>query len=359
MSSSGLTQAQRKTLLHNIQNWATKLGFADIGVSNIDLSQAEQHLTSWLAQGFHGSMSYMQHHGKKRTHADMLVPGTISILSLRMDYLPESQDAAISVLNEPNLAYVSRYALGRDYHKLIRQRLKKLALKIQVDIGELGYRVFTDSAPVMEKPIAGKAGLGWVGKHSNILNREAGSWFFLGEIYIDIELPESAERQNHCGDCTRCIDVCPTQAIVAPYIVDARKCISYLTIENHGDIPLALRSKMGNRIYGCDDCQLYCPWNSFASISKEADFKARNHLNKIALSELFQWSEDTFLERFEGSPIRRIGYQNWLRNIAVALGNAQNTPQNLKALLSRKEHSDHRVQEHIHWAIEQQGYSGI
>lgn len=352
-----ICESLHDSLLSDIKAWALTLGFSDVGVSNIDLAKAEQQLIDWLDQGFHGSMSYMQHHGSKRTRPDELVPGTVSMLSLRLDYLPEAMDEAISILNQPNSAYVSRYALGRDYHKLIRQRLNKLALKIQEKIGDFGYRVFTDSAPVMEKPIAAKAGLGWVGKHSNLLNREAGSWFFLGEIYLSIALPESPARQNHCGDCSSCIDACPTGAIVAPYVVDARKCISYLTIENHGDIPLALRAKMGNRIYGCDDCQLYCPWNRFAPIGSETDFNARNNLDKQKLTKLFSWTEADFLKRFEGSPIRRIGYQNWLRNIAVALGNAEKSSENLNALRSRQQHSDARVKAHIHWAIEQQIYS--
>ena len=341
-------------LLADIKSWALDLGFADVGISNIDLSESEQNLLEWLNKGFHGSMSYMSKHGVKRTQPEQLIPGTVSILSLRMDYLPESQNNALAVLRNPNLAYVSRYALGRDYHKLIRRRLKKLADKIQAQLPDCEYRVFTDSAPVMEKPIAKKAGLGWVGKHSNILNREAGSWFFLGEIYLNFALPQSPARENHCGDCRSCIDACPTQAIVEPYVVDARKCISYLTIENDGDIPLELRPQMGNRIYGCDDCQLYCPWNRFAPPGVEADFKSRNQLDTSDLASLFLWSEEEFLQRFEGSPIRRIGYQNWLRNIAVALGNTERTVANLEALRMRENHPDARVNEHIHWAIEQQ-----
>ncbi len=340
-------------LLSQINGWAKELGFADVGISNLDLRLAEQQLFDWLDKGFHGSMAYMQRHGKKRTRAELLVPGTVSILSARMDYLPETQNAAISVLNDANLAYISRYALGRDYHKLIRQRLNKLAQRIQQRIAEFGYRVFCDSAPVMEKPIAAKAGLGWVGKHSNLMNREAGSWFFLGEIYLDFALPPSSPRQNHCGDCTRCMTACPTQAIVAPYVVDARKCISYLTIENHGDIPIELRPKLGNRIYGCDDCQLFCPWNKDAPLSQETDFTVRRSLNNTPLATLFSWSETDFLKRLEGSPIRRIGYQNWLRNIAVALGNAPKTAANHKALRKRKNHPEPRVKAHIHWALEQ------
>ncbi|MEE9448330.1 MAG: tRNA epoxyqueuosine(34) reductase QueG [Arenicellales bacterium] len=358
MHNPTLTNSKAEALLTQIKSWAKELGFADIGVSNLDLSEAESRLHAWLLNGFHGSMDYMQRHGTKRTEPDKLIPGTVSILSLRMDYLPESQSQAIDVLSEPNTAYISRYALGRDYHKLIRKRLKQLALKIQSEIDEVEYRVFTDSAPVMEKPIAHKAGLGWMGKHSNILNREAGSWFFLGEIYLNFALPETSARKNHCGGCTACIDVCPTQAIIAPYVVDARKCISYLTIENHDDIPLALRPLIGNRIYGCDDCQLFCPWNRFATLTGETAFHPNSLIKDKPLTELFAWDEATFLKQLEGSPIRRIGYQNWLRNIAVALGNAKgNTKQNaenLAALSSRKDHADARVAEHIHWAIEQQ-----
>jgi len=354
MTQATLTATQADRLLRKIRHGAKALGFADVGVSNIDLSQAEQRLLDWLGKGFHGSMSYMQHHGVKRTRPEKLVPDTLSVLSLRMDYLPEGMDTAISVLNTPDLAYVSRYALGRDYHKLIRKRLAQLAQIIQQELETCEYRVFTDSAPVMEKPIASKAGLGWVGKHSNILNREAGSWFFLGEIYLNFKLPESPAVEGHCGECTACIDVCPTRAIVEPYVVDASLCISYLTIENSGDIPLDLRKSMGNRIYGCDDCQLFCPWNRFASIAQQDDFKSRHALDSSRLNELFSWDEATFLKRFEGSPIRRIGYQSWLRNIAVALGNAPRTEQHLQALLARQDHPDERVRSHIRWAIEEQ-----
>ncbi len=348
------TVEQADILLRDIRKQAEVLGFAEVGVSGIDLSDAEQGLLEWLAKGFHGSMSYMQHHGLKRTRPELLVPGTLSVLSLRMDYLPESMDSAIEVLNAPDLAYISRYALGRDYHKLIRKRLAQLASYIGQKLEGTEYRVFTDSAPVMEKPMARKAGLGWVGKHSNILNRDAGSWFFLGEIYLNFRLPESPAISDHCGECTTCIDVCPTQAITAPYQVDARRCISYLTIENAGDIPLEFRKSMGNRIYGCDDCQLFCPWNRFAEIAAQADFKSRHALDSRTLIDLFGWDEPTFLKRFEGSPIRRIGFQSWLRNIAVALGNAPASEACLTALQSRKDHTDERVLEHIQWAIEQQ-----
>jgi len=354
MIAPELSPQQADKLLQQIRKQALALGFADMGVSGIKLREAEQALLDWLARGFHGSMSYMEHHGLKRSRPELLVPGTVTVLSLRMDYLPETMPDAIDVLNNPELGYVSRYALGRDYHKLIRKRLAQLSKLIEQQFENCEYRVFTDSAPVMEKPIASRAGLGWVGKHSNILNREAGSWFFLGEIYLNFALPESRPRQDHCGECTACIDACPTDAIVAPYQVDARLCISYLTIENAGDIPLELRKSMGNRIYGCDDCQLFCPWNRFADIAPQADFKSRHALDASRLSDLFSWDEAAFLKRFEGSPIRRIGYQNWLRNIAVALGNAPASKEVMQALLARQDHQDLRVREHISWAIDQQ-----
>jgi epoxyqueuosine reductase len=299
-------------------------------------------------------MGWMAHHGSKRSRPAELVPGTLSIISVRMDYFPPDSLDAEMLLNHPERAYISRYALGRDYHKLIRQRLEKLAQQLQADVGSFGYRVFTDSAPVLEKPIAVKAGLGWMGKHTNILSREAGSWFFLGEIYTDLPLPETGSTSSHCGQCTACIDVCPTQAIIAPYELDARRCISYLTIEHQGSIPPELRPLMGNRIYGCDDCQLVCPWNRFAQTSPEADFAVRNGLDSARLSELFQWSEAEFLRKLEGSAIRRIGYERWLRNLAVALGNMPINGTTLHLLQRRRaETSGSMVQEHIDWAIQQ------
>lgn len=326
-----------------------------MGVSNIDLSVAEQRLLDWLAQGYHGDMAWMAHHGTKRSRPAELVPGTLSVISVRMDYLPPDSADAVMILNHPERAYISRYALGRDYHKVIRQRLEKFTQLLQAEIGAFGYRVFTDSAPVLEKPLAVKAGLGWMGKHTNILSRDAGSWFFLGEIYTDLPLEETGSVSEHCGQCTACIDVCPTQAILAPYTLDARRCISYLTIEHQGSIPLALRPLMGNRIYGCDDCQLICPWNRFAQTSPEADFAVRHGLDSARLCELFCWSEQTFMRKLEGSPIRRIGYERWLRNIAVALGNAPFSS-TILALLQQKlvEVDNPLVQEHIQWAIDQQ-----
>lgn len=338
-----------------IQAIGRALGFNAVGVSNIDLSGAEQRLMDWLAQGYHGEMAWMAHHGSKRSRPAELVSGTLSIISVRMDYLPPDSADAVMVLNHPERAYVSRYALGRDYHKVIRQRLETFAQRLQAEIGAFGYRVFTDSAPVLEKPIAVKAGLGWMGKHTNILSRDAGSWFFLGEIYTDLPLEETGSVSEHCGQCTACIDVCPTQAILAPYVLDARRCISYLTIEYQGSIPLELRPLMGNRIYGCDDCQLICPWNRFAQTSPEADFAVRNGLDSARLSELFQWSEAEFMRKLEGSPLRRIGYARWLRNIAVALGNAPPSRSTLTLLQHKHATVDSALaREHIQWAIDQQ-----
>lgn len=338
-----------------LQSIGKALGFNAIGVSNTDLSFAEQRLLDWLTQGYQGDMAWMAHHGTKRSRPDELVSGTLSVISVRMDYLPPDSSDAVMVLNHPERAYISRYALGRDYHKVIRQRLEKFAQRLQAEMGAFGYRVFTDSAPVLEKPIAVKAGLGWMGKHTNILSRGAGSWFFLGEIYTDLPLEETGSVSEHCGQCTACIDVCPTQAILAPYVLDARRCISYLTIEYQGSIPLELRPLMGNRIYGCDDCQLICPWNRFAQTSPEADFAVRNGLDSARLSELFQWSETEFMRRLEGSSIRRIGYERWLRNIAVALGNAPPSLSTLNLLRHNYAALDSvLVKEHVQWAIDQQ-----
>jgi epoxyqueuosine reductase len=346
------TPADIATFFQQLQAFSKQLGFNAIGISNIDLSDAEQRLHDWLAKGYQGDMGWMQSHGTKRSRPAELIPGTLSIISVRMDYFPPDSTDATMLLNHPQRAYISRYALGRDYHKLIRQRLEKLAQYLQTAIGTFGYRVFTDSAPVLEKPIAVKAGLGWMGKHTNVLNREAGSWFFLGEIYTDLALPETGRVTEHCGQCSACIDVCPTAAIVAPYSVDARRCISYLTIEHQGSIPVELRPLLGNRIYGCDDCQLVCPWNRFAHTSPEADFAVRHQLDKALLSDLFQWTESEFLRKLEGSAIRRIGYERWLRNIAVALGNTPFHPSTLHLLQTRRrEISSALVLEHVDWAI--------
>ena len=339
------------TLKREMIAWCRELGFQQAGVADIDLSQAEARLGDWLRARFHGSMSYMERHGSKRSHPEELVPGTLRVLSVRMDYLPEDQDTAKQLLDHGSSAYISRYALGRDYHKVLRGRLRELARRIEQSVGAFGYRVFVDSAPVLEKAIAEKAGIGWIGKHTNLIDRESGSWFFLGELYTDLPLPVDVAEESRCGSCTACIEVCPTRAIVAPYTLDARRCISYLTIENKESIPLEFREAIGNRIYGCDDCQLFCPWNKFAKPTAEGDFAPRHGLQSAALTELFMWSEATWFEKTEGSAIRRIGHERWLRNIAVALGNADSTPQVLSALNARREDASPLVMEHIDWAL--------
>ncbi len=334
-----------------IKQWGRSLGFQQVGIASIDLQHAEEDFLIWLKSGFHGEMDYMAKHGTKRSRPDELLPGTISIITVRMDYFPNESTDPVRILNCPEKAYVSRYALGRDYHKMMRQRLKKLALRIEMISESLTSRVFVDSAPVMEKPLAAQSGLGWVGKHTCLINRDAGSWFFLGEIYTDLPLMTDKPTNNHCGSCTKCIEVCPTQAIIAPYQLDARRCISYLTIEKQGSIPEEFRPLMGNRIYGCDDCLLFCPWNRFAGLSQEADFNPRHALDRSDLIELFGWSEVTFLQRMEGSPIRRIGHERWLRNIAVALGNAPDHPMITEALKQKLEHPSEIVREHVIWAL--------
>ncbi|MEM6513969.1 MAG: tRNA epoxyqueuosine(34) reductase QueG [Pseudomonadota bacterium] len=338
----------------SIDAWALELGFQQVGVSDIDLADAGEHLRNWLADSMHGEMQWMERHGSKRYRPDELVPGTVRVLSVRMDYLPEPQDAAIDLLDDESRAYVSRYALGRDYHKLLRRRLQQLADRIGEAIGEFGYRVFVDSAPVLEKPIAEKAGLGWIGKHTNVINRDAGSWFFLGELYTDLPLPVDEPATEHCGSCRSCIDVCPTDAIVAPFRLDARRCISYLTIEHASTIPEEYRRPMGNRIYGCDDCQLFCPWNKFATPTDERDFAPRHGLDDIQLSELADWDEADFLKKTEGSAIRRIGYERWRRNLAVALGNARPSTEIQRALQSMRDDPSELVREHVQWALNEQ-----
>lgn len=342
------------TLAKQIKIWGETLGFQKIGISDIDLSSAEAQLIQWLEKNFHADMHYMEKHGTKRSRPNELKPGTLRIISVRMDYYPEPAQEPWSVINNADLGYVSRYALGRDYHKVMRKKLKKLALLIEGYTPELEYRVFVDSAPVLEKAIAEKAGLGWIGKHSNLLSREAGSWFFLGEIYINLPLPVDNDVSSHCGKCTACIDDCPTKAIVAPYQVDANRCISYLTIENKKSIPVEFRKAMGNRIYGCDDCQLVCPWNKFSKPTTEDDYSVRHSLDNENLLTLFLWDEATFLTNTEGSPIRRIGYTSWIRNIAVALGNAPKSDNLMKALIAKRNTLGTMVDEHINWAIEQQ-----
>ena len=333
--------------------WCRQLGFQQAGVSDIDLAAADARLNDWLEQRFHGSMHYMERHGSKRSHPEELVPGTVRVISVRMDYLPDSQQRMQSLLDDEARAYVSRYALGRDYHKVLRGRLRELARRIEERSGPFGYRVFVDSAPVLEKPLAEKAGLGWIGKHTNLINRDEGSWFFLGELYTDLPLPVDDAEESHCGTCTACIEICPTRAIVAPYVLDARRCISYLTIESRNPIPVEFRKAIGNRIYGCDDCQLYCPWNKFATRSNERDFAPRHGLDDAELVDLFLWDEATFLERTEGSAIRRIGYEQWLRNVAVGLGNAKTSPELVAALKSRQHDPSRLVAEHVAWALAQ------
>lgn len=342
-------------IAHWIRQEARALGFTGVGITDTDLGEAEEGLQRWLAQGFHGEMEYMARHGLRRARPSELVPGTVSIISVRMDYLPPLAEVPRRVLADPRKGYVSRYALGRDYHKVLRQRLQKLAERLRARLHEAGHalvhRAFTDSAPVMETVIAEKAGLGWKGKHSLLLSREAGSWFFLGELFTNLPLPVDQPVQGHCGRCTACMDICPTRAIVADGVVDARRCISYLTIELDGPIPLEFRRPMGNRIYGCDDCQLVCPWNRFARYSEEADFRARHGLDDPDLVALFGWTEAQFLERMAGSAIRRIGYRRWQRNLAVALGNAPPDERVVRALKARLPDADPLLREHVEWAL--------
>lgn len=342
-------------LAQRIKDWGRSLGFSDIGIGAADLSEDETHLLAWLDAGRHGEMDYMERHGTRRSRPAELVPGTVRIISARMDYWPPQSHEPERVLADPTRGYVSRYALGRDYHKLMRQRLQRLADRISAEIGPFGYRAFSDSAPVLEKALAQQAGLGWIGKHTNLIDRHSGSWFFLGELYTDLPLPADGTGANHCGTCRACIDACPTGAIVAPYTLDARLCISYLTIELRGSIPEHLRPLIGNRIYGCDDCQLVCPWNRFATLTQEPDFAPRHALDGAGLAELFGWSESEFLERTSGSAIRRIGHEAWLRNIAVALGNAPTTAETLAALQRRRDHPSALVREHVGWALARHG----
>jgi epoxyqueuosine reductase len=343
-------------LVRSIKGWGRELGLAEIGIAGIALGEAETHLLQWLNRGYHGDMDYMAAHGTKRSRPAELVPDTMSVISARMAYWPARGRDAAEVLADPALAYISRYAVGRDYHKVLRERLQKLASRIEAAIGPFAYRVFTDSAPVMEVALAAHTALGWRGKHTLLLNREAGSYFFLGEIYIGLPLPPDRAASAHCGTCTACLDACPTHAFVAPYVLDARRCISYLTIEHKGSIPLELRPLMGNRIYGCDDCQLACPWNRevqhrAAPPAALPDFDPRHGLDCASLVELFRWDEETFLKRMEGSAIRRIGHERWLRNIAVALGNAPGSHEARAALESRKQHPSALVREHVEWAL--------
>ncbi|MCG8668234.1 MAG: tRNA epoxyqueuosine(34) reductase QueG [Pseudomonadales bacterium] len=337
-------------LAQQIKQWGENLGFQQIAISDVDLGEHENHLNQWLANQYHGEMDYMARHGNKRSRPAELEPGTLRVISGRMDYLPPSSDIP-KILKDQEKAYISRYALGRDYHKMIRKRLAQLAKQIEAAIGPFGYRAFVDSAPVLEKAIAEKAGLGWIGKHTLLLNREAGSWFFLGELFVDIPLPIDEPVSKHCGKCSACIDICPTQAIVAPYQLDSRKCISYLTIELKESIPEPLRAPMGNRVFGCDDCQMVCPWNRFAKTTLEKDFWPRHGLDENDLLTLFLWDEETFLKNTEGSAIRRIGYERWLRNLAVGIGNSPYCDKNVSALQQRLSYESELVREHVQWAL--------
>jgi epoxyqueuosine reductase len=341
-------------LARDIRDWGRELGFAEVGIADTNLSTEESRLLSWLGQGRHGEMHYMARHGARRARPAELVPGTLRVISARLDYLPPRSRSPAAVLADTNRAYISRYALGRDYHKVLRGKLQRLVERIGEVVGPFGHRVFTDSAPVLEVALATKAGLGWRGKHTLLLTREAGSFFFLGEIYTDLALPLTTAASEHCGSCRACLDACPTGAIVGPYELDARRCISYLTIELAGSIPESLRPLIGNRVYGCDDCQLVCPWNRYAQASGERDFSVRHGLDDVELTTLFGWSREEFEERMEGSAIRRIGYERWLRNLAVGLGNAPFSDAVMAALGRRADDPSPLVREHVAWAIARQ-----
>lgn len=341
-------------LVQQIRNWSRELGFQQLGIAAPDLRAAGERLQAWLAQGYQGSMAWMSAHEGMREQPQRLVPGTLRVISVRMDYWRDDAYPARALGSEGDRAWISRYALGRDYHKTLRARLRQLAERIEAVAGPIGHRVFVDSAPVLEKPIAQQAGLGWIGKHTLLINRSAGSWFFLGEIFTDLPLPVDAAEDSHCGSCRTCIDVCPTGAIIAPYVLDARRCISYLTIENRGPIPVEFRAAIGNRIFGCDDCQLHCPWNKFAQPSTEPDFAPRHGLDQAALAELFLWSESTWDACTAGSALRRAGYPGWLRNLAVALGNSPDAESACTALEARTDHPSELVREHVAWALARQ-----
>jgi epoxyqueuosine reductase len=341
-----------------IKRLALGLGFDAVGIAGVDLAEDEARLLAWLGEGMHGELHYMERFGARRARPASIKPGTVRVISVRLDYWPAQARAADEVLADGSLAYVSRYALGRDYHRLMRNRLQDLADAMAELIGPFGHRVFVDTGPVLEKPLARNAGLGWIGKHTNLISAGAGSYFFLGELYTDLPLPVDARASEHCGSCTACLPACPTGAIVAPYRLDARRCISYLTIELAGPIPEALRAPLGNRIYGCDDCQLACPWNKFAQHARTSGFEPRHGLDTARLTELFAWSESEFLANFAGSAIRRIGHERWLRNIAVALGNAPPADDVRRALASRAQHPSALVREHVGWALARQGRGG-
>ena len=353
MPDTPLSEPQLQQLASDIKSWGHELGFQKVGIADLDLSRHEASLQEWLDKGYHGEMGFMERHGMLRARPAELHPGSVRAISVRMNYLPVEAGFA-KTLNDSNKAFISRYALGRDYHKLLRKRLKQLGDKIKAQFDDTDFRPFVDSAPIMERPLAEKAGLGWTGKHTLILDRDSGSWFFLGELLINLPLPVDQPVEEGCGSCTACMTICPTQAIVGPYELDARRCISYLTIELRGSIPEELRPLMGNRIYGCDDCQLICPWNRYAQLTDEADFNPRQYLHSPQLLALWQWDEETFKSRLEGSPIRRIGFECWLRNLAVALGNADADAEIIAALEWRSGEVSDMVQEHIDWALERQ-----
>jgi epoxyqueuosine reductase len=344
-------------LAADIKRWALELGFSEAAIADPELATDEAHLLRWLRRGFQGDMGYMGRHGRKRARPRQLVPGTRRVIAVRMDYRPRGVEPDATVLADTRRAFVARYALGRDYHKLMRKRLKHLGERIETAAGRFGYRAFVDSAPVLEKALARNAGLGWIGKNTLLLNREAGSYFFLGELFTDLPLPADRPTAEHCGTCRACLDACPTGAIVGPYQLDARRCISYLTIENHGAIPEPLRPLIGNRIFGCDDCQAVCPWNRYARASEEADYQPRHGLDTADLVSLFRWSETDFLDRTAGSAIRRLGHERWLRNIAVALGNAEPSAGIVEALEERADHPSPLVREHVAWALNRQRQS--
>ncbi|MEH6518651.1 MAG: tRNA epoxyqueuosine(34) reductase QueG [Halioglobus sp.] len=352
-----LSEQTLQALTSRIRDWSKELGFQQMGITSVDLGDNEAYLQKWLDAGYHGTMDYMTKHGIKRSRPEELIPGTCRVLSLRMDYLAQGTQP-LEILESPDKAYISRYTLGRDYHKLVRKRLAQLAAKIATE-ADGNYRAFVDSAPVLERAIAERAGLGWIAKNTMLINESAGSWFFLGEIYTDLPLPVSpAQTSKHCGSCTACLDICPTQAFTGPFSLDARRCISYLTIEHKGSIDPELRPLMGNRIFGCDDCQLVCPWNKFASPSTETDFAPRHGLADANLVELFLWDEATWLSKTEGSAIRRIGFERWLRNLAVALGNAPTSEEIVAALRARQSFPSLLVTEHVNWALDQHGNAG-
>jgi len=354
-----LTSQEQVALLQKIRGWATEVGFQQLGITGVDLGEHEAYLQKWLDAGYHGSMGYMARHGSKRARPQELVPGTLRVIAVRMDYL-DRDTQALEVLAAPQKAYISRYALGRDYHKLMRKRLSQLADRIEAEAGGGEYRAFVDSAPVLERAVAERAGLGWIAKNTMLINAEAGSWFFLGEIFTNLPLPlDEPHTSKHCGTCTACLDICPTAAFTGPFQLDARKCISYLTIEHHGSIDPVLRPLMGNRIFGCDDCQLCCPWNKFAQATDEGDFRPRHGLADAELVELLLWDEKTFLAKTAGSAIRRIGYERWLRNVAVALGNAPSSDAVINALLQRRDFPSQLVQEHVAWALQQHGANPV